>query len=316
MKKQMVWCLTLALCLLLSACDGSGDGPRQASLPKDTLQMEETEILLAVDGREVPAWRYLYWLRRACAAIRTEYEAAGMEPDWDAVAGSGTLAEYAKQQALEDTVLYATVENWAEQYGVSVEETEPVPAEAGLTQEQTAELARTGRLYAQLYQLFCSEGSALAPAEEELAAFAKTQGWVTYDRIFVAAGEDRGAAAAKAAELFARLNGAADSGTEFTALVAESGGAAEPQTIRLGEGVLTSVEEDALAALEAGQYTGILETADGFCILRRLTTPVEMVQELYFDRQLQRAAEAASVQCTQAYETLDAAAVDRQLQSK
>lgn len=314
--KHTVWCLTLVLCLLLSACGSDGDGTRQAPSFQDAAQTEETDIWLVVDGREVPAWRYLYWLSRACGAIRTEYEAAGLEPDWTAAAGTETLGEYVKQQALSDTVLYATVENWAERYGCTAgsEETQAAP-DMGVTQEQAGELAATGRMYAQLYELFCTEGSALAPAEEELAAFAQEQGWVTYDCILVPRGEDSTAAAAKAAEFFSRLNAAADRMAEFTALAAETGSPAEARTVRLGDETLSAVEEDALAPLEEGQYSGILETEQGFCILRRLKLDAAVAREAYFDALLQQAADEAQVQCAKAYEELDVAEFYKSLAS-
>ena len=316
--KRTVWCLTLVLCLLLSACGSDGDDPRQAPSFQDAAQTEETDIWLVVDGREVPAWRYLYWLSRACTAIRTEYEAAGLEPDWTAAAGTQTLAEYVKQQALSDTVLYATVENWAEQYGCWTAEDEETQAalDMGVTQEQAGELAATGRMYSQLYELFCTEGSALAPAAEELAAFAEEQGWVTYDCILVPLGEDRDAAAAKAAELFSRLNAAADRVAEFAALAAETGASPEPRTVRLGSELLSTVEKDALAPLEEGQYSGILETEQGFCILRRLKLDAAVAREAYFDALLQRAADEAQVQCSKAYEELDVAEFNRKMQEQ
>ena len=315
--KYRIWCLTLVLCLLLSACGDSDDRPRQASLLKDVSPLEETEILLVVDGREVPAWRYLYWLGRACSSIRAEYEAAGLELDWTAAAETGTLAEYVKQQALADTVLYATVENWAEQYGcAAVENGEKTAADMGLTQTQAEELAATGRMYAQLYELFCTEGSSLAPAAEELTAFAEKQGWVTYDRIFVVAGEDRTAAAEKAAELFSRLNAAADQMAEFTALMAETQSPAEAQTVRLGDGTLSPAEEDALTTLEEGQYSGILEIEDGFCILRRRPPHGFAVREAYFDELLREAADEAVVQAASAYEALDVAEFDQKIREQ
>ena len=315
--KRTVWCLTLVLCLLLSACGSDRDDPRQAPSFQDAAQTEETDIWLVVDGREVPAWRYLYWLSRACSAIRTEYEAAGLEPDWTAAAGTQTLAEYVKQQALSDTVLYATVENWAEQYGCAAENAESQAApDMGMTQEQAGELAATGQMYAQLYELFCTEGSALAPMAEDLAAFAGEQGWVTYDCILVPLGEDSAAAATKAAELFSRLNAAADRMTEFTALAAETGSSPEARTVRLGHEMLSAVEEDALAALEEGQYSGILETKAGFCILRRLKLDAAVAREAYFDALLQKAADEAQVQCSKAYEELDVAEFNRKMQEQ
>ena len=123
MRKTMIY-LTLMLCLMLTACGGSGKDAQQGqvSLSEEAAEeVEEKTVLLTVDGREVEAWQYLYWLRRTCESLAAEYDAAGMEVDWTAETPEGTLGDYAKAQALSDTALYATVENWAEQHGCTTE---------------------------------------------------------------------------------------------------------------------------------------------------------------------------------------------------
>lgn len=310
MKKRML-CLALVLCLTLTACGGSKeDGQSQvSSLLGGAAGMEETEPLLTVDGREVPAWRYLYWLARTCDAIREEYEAAGLEVDWTASAGTTSLADYAKNQALSDTVLYATVENWAETYGCTVPAEEAVSAQAvpelGLDEARAEELADVGRLYGQLYTLFCTAGSALAPGAEALRAYAEACGWVSVDRILISTGEDRETARQRAAEIFSRLNAAEDQAAEFSALATAGDDPAGPRTVLLGDGTLDAALEDALRELEPGQCSGILESEEGFSILRRLEVNADALTEAYFDHQLQSAADAAEVQCVDAYKKLD-----------
>ena len=93
MRNRML-CLALTLCLLLTACGGSEeDAPKgQASLSEKSAEVEEEAVLLTVDGREVAAWQYLYWLRQSCRTIAAEYAAAGMEPDWTQQTENGTAA--------------------------------------------------------------------------------------------------------------------------------------------------------------------------------------------------------------------------------
>lgn len=302
--------LCLVLCLLLTACGGSVEPPQQSMpLLGSAAEMEEDAILLRVNGRDVPAWRCLYWLARACDAICAEYQAAGMEPDWTAVVGGQSLADYAKAQALSDTVLYAVVENWAEQYGCAGGEvtgilTEPAP-ELGLDEARAAELDRVGRMYGQLYTLFCTEGSVLSPPEETMEAFAEENGWVGFDRILVSFGEDREAAEDRAEDLFSRLNAAGDAAAEFAALAAEGDDPAGSRTLRLSAGELENGLRDALEHLAVGQYSGILETEEGFSILLRQKPDRQVLLEPCFDRLLQRAAEGAEVQSTAAYTELD-----------
>ena len=111
----------LLVCLCLAACSAPTE---TGGLLGQASGLEEEEVLLTVDGREVPAWRYLYWLAYTCDRVAARYRDAGVTLDWRAPLEGGTLADYAKDQALADTALYATVENWAEKYGCRLSETE------------------------------------------------------------------------------------------------------------------------------------------------------------------------------------------------
>ena len=116
--------LALSLSLVLTACGGEGDGGGRASFLGRAAGISEEETLLTVDGRAVPGWRYLYWLAAACDQLAEEYRAAGKELDWQAGTEQGTPAQWALRQALADTALYATVENWAERYGCALTESD------------------------------------------------------------------------------------------------------------------------------------------------------------------------------------------------
>lgn len=302
--------LALTLCLFLTACGGKEErSAGQASLLARAAGLEEDTVLLTVDGREVPVWRYLYWLAYTCDRIQKQYDRAMLSLDWNVPVTGGTLADYARDQALADTVLYATVENWAERCGVSAGEPLSGPAmpEVGLTAEQMAELEGVGGLYAALYNLYETADSELAPKEEALANFARTQGWLTVEHLLIPYGQDREAARRSAEEAFAAINGAEDAATVFSALVGE----AVPQTLRIGEGELAPSLEAAAAALEEGQYSGILESEDGYSILHRLAPDTVPVREAYFDHLLQLAAESAELETTEAYNALEVAAFYR-----
>lgn len=304
--------LALLLCFCLAACGGEEDGGGQPSLLETASGLEETAVLLTVDGREVPAWRYLYWLAYACDRIAERYMESQLPLDWSTAVPEGTLAESAKEQALSDTVLYATVENWAETYHCTPAESAggetAILPDLGLSAEQMEELETVGRLYAALCQLCRTEDSALAPTDEELQAFGQEAGAMTLDRILVKAEGDREDARQQAEVLFSQLNGAEDQAAEFSALAAAGDDAAGPRTLFPGEGGLDAALEEAGAALEEGQISGILESEEGFSILRRLPLDTKALTERCFDRQLETAAAAASVTVTSVYETLDPAA--------
>ena len=314
MKRHTI-ALALSLCLCLTACGGGdGDGEGQPSLLETASGLEGTAVLLTVDGREIPAWRYLYWLAYTCDQITERYEAAELSLDWDAaLSGGSTLADSAKEQALADTALYATVENWAETYDITPAESSDgaetsVLPELGLSAEQTAELAEVGRLYAALYELAHTADSALAPTEEDLAAYGRELGAITLDRILVPAGEDRESARQSAAVLFSQLNSAADQAATFSELAAAGGDTAGPRTLLPGDVSLDETLWEAAEALEEGQISGILESEEGFSILRRLPLDTAALLDDCFDHQLETAAQSAAVTVTPAYETLDTAA--------
>ncbi len=328
MKRHVaVW--ALALCFLLTACGGRENGGEDRGLLERASGISETETLLTVDGREVPGWRYLYWLTCTCDDIREQYGAEDGEPDWDMALSGGTLADYARDQALADTALYATVENWAEEYGCTVTKedraaltaawTEKMAdwggeaaylehlADLGLTKERAWELSEVGYLYGHLYQLSRTADSPLAPTEAEVETYAKTQSALTVDRILVAAGEDREAARQRAAAIFSQLNGAADQAASFAALAAEGDDTAGPRTFRPGDGTLDGTLEAAALTLEEGQCSGILESDEGFSILRRLPADRDALLADCFDARLQAAAEDAAVILAESYGQLDAA---------
>lgn len=335
--KKRVTALALLLCLTLTACGGREDSRGQASFLGRAADMREEETLLTVDGREVPGWRYLYWLACTCDSIRERYREAGLALDWKTPVAGGTLADYARDQALADTALYATVENWAERYGCGLTEEDREAltasweeqaeahggeaaylaelAELGLDRRRAEELAGVGALYGKLYTLYRTGDSALAPDAADLSAFAAETGTLTVDRILVAAGGDREAARQKAAEIFSRLNGAEDQAAEFTALAAAGDDPAGPRTFLPGDGTLDVALEEAAAALAEGQCSGILESGEGFSILRRLPPDPDALADDYFDCLLQTAAESALVETAEAYGGLDAAAFDRALQN-
>ena len=163
-----------------------------------------------------------------------------------------------------------------------------------------------GMLYAKLYGLCLIEGS-------ELDRLLDQAGGLTVDRILINAGEDREAARERAAEVFSRLNGAEDPAAAFPVLAAEGDDTAGPRTLTPGDGTLPQALEEAAEALEEGQYSGILESEEGFSILRRLASEGETLAGEAFDRLLQKAAESALVQTAPAYDRLDAAAFDKAL---
>jgi len=332
MKKRVIVSVLL-VCLFLTACGGE-EQPEQDrnSFLGEAAGLAEDAVLLKADGKEIAAWQYLYWLNRGCEDVCRQYRAAGTEVNWELPVGSGILADYVKRQALENTVLYATVENWAEKYGCILTEAEKAAlagewdtqasarggeaiylaelAAQGLTRDRAEWLAGVGMQYGKLREFCCTEGSPLYPDAAEIAAYAEKMGCMTVDRILIAAGEDREAARQKAAEVFSELNNATDQAAVFTKLAKAGDDSAGIRTVTKGDGTLAPVLEEAAAMLEAGQFSGILESEEGFSILKRLPPRREDLLGGYFDALLQAAAAEAFVTQTQEYAELDVISFD------
>lgn len=312
--KKRTWLGILLLCAVLSGC-GSREEAAAAPVLGQAAGLDENGILLVIDGREIPAWQYLYWLASDCRQLEEQCAAAGTEPDWDLPLGTGeTLAERVKADALADTALYAAVQAWAEEWGCTLTEEEqaalPRRDYPWLTETQGRILTETGQEYARLYALFQEADSPLAPTAEELEQFGREHGFLRAEGIPVPAGGDRETAGQRAAELFGRVNGAEDSSAAFDALLKETGGG------ELTEADWTDALRDAAAVLEPGQISGVLETDAGFWILRRLPTDTAAVGEAYFDRLLQDAAETSRIQCAQEYGTLNPAAFWKRIKER
>lgn len=342
----MRWCIgqgvrrwfAAAGILLLTGCVGqqapqAEPAGRTEGLYYEASGISPDAVLLTVDGRDVPAWRYFYWLTWGCDQLRTAYLDAGLALNWAETVEGVPLSDYVRQQALENTVLYAVVENWAEAYGVTISETDQTEldelwksqakevggednylalmAQRGLDRTEAEVLCQDALRYRKLYRLFETPGSALSPDSGAVAAFAAERGYRTVDWLIVPVedGTDRESARQQAASLFAQLNGSDDPFAAFDALSDTYGGdSGAGKTFLPDADILPQTVTAAAQTLEEGQWSGILEAENGFYILLRRPLDEEAVCPDYFDDLLAQAAQGAEVVTASAYDTLEAPA--------
>ena len=310
--------LRCALCLLwlASLCGCAAQTPDAVpapvpdSIPGRAASVMENETLLTADGRDIPAWEYLYWLSLACDRAKGQSDA----PDWASV----------KEQALMNTALYASVETLAERHGVAFTDADAAAvqerwrrrcdayggeteylreiARYGLDRDRAETLFRVALLYGKLREL-CRDGGTFSPDAAELDALAKESGAVRVDRI-LSSDPDRAAAKRRAEAFFRQLNGASDQAALFSELTWEGSDHTGPRVLK--DGTFDANLTQAARALQIGQISGIIEASDGFSILRRLSPERDSLLETWLRRAVEDAASKADVEVTERYLSLDA----------
>ena len=334
----------LAVCLLaLTAC-GAGDGQRKEGLWYEATGISPDAVLLTVGNRDVPAQRYFYWLAYTCDYISGYYQTMGAAVDWDETLAGETLAEYAQKQALSNTALYAMVETWAERYNcqVTAEDQTSIDGEWAARVEQYggeeaylaaldnmgldrggAELLAADRYqYSHLYDLYCTEGSALYPAQADVEAYADREGYLTVDHILVStadvAADDKTTLAqrrARAEEVLSKVRSGGDPAADFAALAEaysdEENRADYPEgyTFAPADGMLPEAFTAAAQALAENAVSDVVETEAGYCVILRRPLDLEAVRSDYFDLLLQTAADTAEIVYSDAWKTLNPADV-------
>lgn len=302
----------LAVVTLLSGCGKKTEEP--AGLYYEASGIAPEAVLFTVDGRDVPAARYFYWLTADCDYLA---EQAGGEPDWSADAGGQTLDDYVKRQALEATVFYDTVEalaeangcvltaenlsamdsDWAAQAAAAGGEDAylDVLTQMGLDRAGAQLLTADYYLYEQLRTLSLAGGSELSPADGAVADFAASAGVYTAD-VLVFPNADLAAAALS--------DLGQDPGMDPTSL---KDGVYTTVTAAPGDGTLPAAAEKALSGLEQNQWSSPVETEGGVYLLRPLSTDMDAAAALWFDSHIQSLAAGAQVAPAEEYGNFTAA---------
>jgi len=294
-------------------------------------------VLLTAGGRDIPAWRYLYWLTYDCDYLQETMDAQGRLLDWNARRDDGrTTAEYVKERARDTAALYAIVENWAEEYGCGLtpedgdalqQEWTRLCGRYGGEQRYLAELAWMGLTrqqaegftgdyfrYGRLQDLARTPGSALAPSEEELDAFIKAHGYITADILFLSTrNADEAALAAvreRADRVLQALSESADPIGTFPSLITTYGDKEASRTdctFSPGGGQVDAAVEQAAQALAEGEYSAVLEVPGGLAVVLRLPLNRDLPAADWLDEALRQTLAGAEITAAKAYDAIDPA---------
>lgn len=341
MKRGGILTLVLLTAVCLSGCGPSAaaarEAPEQPGLYERASGISPDAVLLTADGRDIPAWRYLYWLTYNCDYLQEALDAQGQLLDWNARRDDGrTMAQYVKEMARDTAVLYAIVEAWAEEYdcGLTPEDDDALQREwerlcgkyggeerylaelawMGLTRRQAEGFTGDYFRYGRLQDLAKTPGSALAPSEAELDAFIASRGYITADILFLSTQntDEAGLAGVKerAERVRQALSESADPIGTFPSLIKTYGDKEVSQCDRTffpGDGQVDEAVERAAQALSDGEYSDILEVPGGLAVVLRLPLNRGLPAADWLDEALRQAASDAKVTATKAYDAIDPA---------
>ena len=330
-KRMLTLAMTLALTLTLVSCGGMSEGSRTDGIYYDATGVSPDAVLMQIDGVDVPAERYFYWLYNSASNAAMYCGTDGFGED----AGDGrSYGQVCLDLALQNAKELALVEKWALENELTIPEEEmtSLMEEIDAYEEQYGEfgfnyMGVTRETMEYFYQEFAYydlllesvmvEGGAMSPTEEELKAYVEASGLMKADHILLATkdlvtGEPLDEAAVqaqyeKAQEILSELQAAEDLEETFQKLGDEysedTGRAVYPDGYIFGEGEMVIEFEEAAKALAVGEISGIVESDFGYHILLRKEVPVEEVltEEGYFSYLLEKSLAEVEVKFSDLY---------------
>ena len=303
----------------LTACAPGAPEVDPSDVAYQTAGVTRDTVLFTVDGTEVTADEYLFWLLQSVASAKQSGYLAD-DDAWEEELNGVPTAEYLKEDARNTSVLYTTVSNHAAA-GLTVTEEEQAEADAELetlTQRVDSYYGMTLQEYldqqciseaafrklnqvpylARSLQTQMEEAGELTAQDADLDAMVEEAGYYKAKHILLAfpenedgsavTDEQKAAVKAEADQLLAQIRTAADPLVEFDKVMNERSddGRDENNQLYAPDGSLAYAGqmvpqfESAAKALAVGEISEPVETAYGYHIILRQDFTDEERQQL------------------------------------
>ncbi len=328
MKKQLIrFCAGLLASIVLVGCvaymGNMPNGKRTDGIFYEASGIHPDAALLMVNNRAVSAEEFLYWLAYDCDYLTARIGTVDFNQK---VGDTMTYGQYAMNDAESAVVLYEVVRQWAEAAGVTLTDEDQAAlnqqreqyvqyyggeegyaqqlALMGISEECFQRINETYFLYSRLSASYCSDGGALRPSDEEVAAFASQNAYYTVQPLYwtISGDESADAASRAQAEDFAQqLKNAGDKESKYQELAAllaieTSEGGQTFSGSTLGE-ELTA----AIAALGEGEVSDVVETDGGYYVFLRKPVDASALLTAMFDSEVAQRRESAAVKYSSRY---------------
>lgn len=234
--------VALSAVLLTGALSGCGSSYDPV---KEVMGYPGSTVLFKVDGNDVTASDYFFWMAKNADYVASYYSAMGGAVDWTASIdgdGGATMDEYVKSESQNTAVVYSVVAEKAAAagYEFTAEDKSDYDEQCAETKEQLGgeeayqdylktmcltddlmlEMSKVGVVYSHMEAGLCADGGEYAPAEGELAQYADDNGLLCAKHILlltkdmstgqVLSDEQKAEKKAKAEELLAQLQAISD----------------------------------------------------------------------------------------------------------
>lgn len=328
MKKIRILAGALTVLLLTALLSGCG-GKKPEGLFYEACGVDPKSTIAAINGLEITAEEYLYWLAYECESLT----ASRGDVKWSEVIDDGiTYGEYAKRTALAEVIQYAVARTVAEKNGVTLsqEDREVLEKEkaqdverAGGREEYLRHLAMMGiteetydhinegyQLRNRLIELGGTEGSAVYPGDSELKAFLQGKNFVTVRLIALPTdGLDEEALAAQQAMLadcVDQIRASDDPCAKLAELSRSLGQSDGERDQTLGSNIVDVTLMKAVNDLKENEVSDVITIRTATCIALRRPLDESAVARECFAKKLTEARASAKVEVSDAYKSLDA----------